>query len=143
MPDTVPVPDVSIVVPVLNAEAWLDECLISALGQSMAGIEVVCVDDGSSDRSAEILEQAAARDARVRVIRHDKTLGAAAARNAGIAAARGRYVRMLDADDLLPRDSTALLFDRAQETGAEIVRGALALFDSEGGPGKLTTIEPV
>jgi glycosyltransferase involved in cell wall biosynthesis/peptidoglycan/xylan/chitin deacetylase (PgdA/CDA1 family) len=145
MPDTapLPVPDVSIVVPVLDAEAWLEECLISALNQTMEGIEVVCVDDGSSDGSGEILEKAAARDARVRVIRHENTLGAAAARNTGLAAARGRFVRMLDADDLLPRDSTALLFDRAQETGAEIVRGALALFESEGGAGKLPIIEPV
>jgi glycosyltransferase involved in cell wall biosynthesis/peptidoglycan/xylan/chitin deacetylase (PgdA/CDA1 family) len=145
MPDTapLPVPHVSIVVPVLDAETWLEECLISALNQTMAGIEVICVDDASSDGSGAILEKAAARDARLRVIRHDRTLGAAAARNTGLAAARGKYVRMLDADDLLPRDSTALLFDRAQETGAEIVRGALALFESETGAGTPPTIEPV
>jgi glycosyltransferase involved in cell wall biosynthesis len=90
---------VSVVVPAYNAETWLPFTLESACQQTLREIEILVVDDGSSDRTAEITREFSARDPRVRLI-HRKNGGVGAARNTGIAAARGRYVAPLDADDL-------------------------------------------
>ena len=90
---------VSIIMPVYNAESWLQRAIDSVLAQSHAQWELITVDDGSSDRSPQMLQTCAAADARVRVLRQPCNAGVAAARNAGIAAARGDYIAFLDADD--------------------------------------------
>lgn len=88
---------VSTVVPALNAEAFIARALDSALDQGVAGTEIIVVDDGSTDATCRIVESYRHRG--VRLVRHERRSGAAAARNTGIAAARGEYVAFLDADD--------------------------------------------
>jgi teichuronic acid biosynthesis glycosyltransferase TuaG len=90
---------VSVIMPVYNAEAWLQRAIESVLVQSHAHLELIAVDDASRDRSPVILDAYAATDARVRVLRQPTNGGVAAARNAAIAAARGDYIAFLDADD--------------------------------------------
>jgi glycosyltransferase involved in cell wall biosynthesis len=90
---------VSVIMPVYNAEAWLPRAIDSVLSQSHNHLELIAIDDGSSDRSPGMLDAYAAIDARIRVLRQACNGGVAAARNAGIAAARGDYISFLDADD--------------------------------------------
>jgi hypothetical protein len=97
----------SIVIPCYNAERWLAGAIRSCLDQTARDLEVIVVDDGSSDGSRAIAEAAARSDARVRVICQDNQ-GVGAARNAGLALASGAYVNFLDADDLLAPEKLAL-----------------------------------
>lgn len=90
---------VSVIMPVYNAAVWLHRAVDSVLAQSHANLELVVVDDGSQDDSHAILEAYACADARVRVQRQPANGGVAAARNAGIAVARGDFIAFLDADD--------------------------------------------
>ena len=96
-------PKVSVIIPVYNTQPWLKECLDSVLRQTMADFEVICVDDGSTDRSGDILREYAAKDARFCVI-SQKNKGQSAARNAGINIARGTYIYFLDSDDYIEPD---------------------------------------
>ena len=89
---------ISVVVPVYKAEAFLDECVASILGQTYRNLELILVDDGSPDNSGAMCDEWARRDARVRVI-HKKNAGPGAARNTGIEAARGTYLSFVDSDD--------------------------------------------
>jgi glycosyltransferase involved in cell wall biosynthesis len=93
------VPLVSVIVPVFNGRDHVAAAIESALAQSMSRVEVVVVDDGSSDGSGELAESIAGRDSRVRVIRQENR-GLSGARNTGVRESRGRYVGFLDADDL-------------------------------------------
>lgn len=104
LPETT-VPDVSIVIPAYNVADYLVPALESALGQTGVMIEVVVVNDGSTDRTAEVI-QSFSGDARLRVV-NQRNAGLPAARNAGIAAARGRYVGFLDGDDVWMPDKAA------------------------------------
>ncbi len=98
----------SVIIPVYNAEQYLEQTLDSVLSQSLRDIEVICVDDGSTDSSPEILKRYEALDSRVRVITQ-KNEYAGAARNKGIAAAVGEYIHFLDADDyVLPHTYEAV-----------------------------------
>lgn len=93
-------PSVSVIVPVHNTEVYLAECLDSILTQRLADIEVLCVDDGSTDSSPEILRQYAAQDRRVRLIpQRPGGKGPGTARNTAIEAARGEYIAFVDSDD--------------------------------------------
>ena len=89
---------ISIIIPVYNAEEFLDSCLASIIGQTHDDWEVILVDDGSSDQSSEICDGYAARDSRFRVV-HQDNAGTSAARNAGIAVAEGDYITFMDNDD--------------------------------------------
>ena len=111
----------SIIIPVYNAEPYLRECLDSLLAQRLREIEILCVDDGSTDESPAILAEYAARDARIRLLRQ-KNLGAGAARNAGIEAAAGEYLFFMDADDSVSEDGLARVCALADEKRAELVR---------------------
>ena len=91
--------NISVIIPVYNAEEYLSECLKSIIGQSLREIEIICVNDGSTDRSLSILQYYAGIDKRVQVINQDNH-GAGAARNTGMAVAKGKYLAFLDADDL-------------------------------------------
>lgn len=90
----------SIVIPVYNVEAYIRECLDSVIGQTYADLEAVCVNDGSTDGSAAVLEEYAAMDQRIRVVTRANG-GLSAARNTGMDAAKGEYILFLDSDDWL------------------------------------------
>lgn len=113
-------PKVSVIIPVYNVERYLGECLDSILGQTLKDIEVVCVDDGSTDGSAKILDDYAAKDPRARVI-HQANAGAGPARNAGLAAATGDYVAFFDPDDWCAREMFERLYSEAARTRSDIV----------------------
>ena len=96
---------VSVLVAVYNAAAFLPKCLDSLLSQSHADIQVICVDDCSTDNSPTILDSYATQDERVSVVRLTANHGQAYARNAGLAVANGQYICMLDADDWFSPDA--------------------------------------
>lgn len=91
-------PEVSVIIPVHNTEVFLTECLNSVLAQTQVTIEIICVNDGSSDASGDILDQFASADPRIRVI-HQANAGASMARNRGLDLATGRYICFVDSDD--------------------------------------------
>lgn len=115
-------PLLSVVIPVCNVEKYLAECLDSALGQTLDDMELVCVDDGSTDSSALILDAYAQKDSRVRVL-HKANAGFGHTMNCGLRMARGKYVAFLESDDFIVRDAYAELVARAEECGADIVKG--------------------
>ena len=114
-------PFFSIVIPVCNVAPYLRECLDSVLGQTFAGWEAICVDDGSSDGSGAILDEYAAKDARIKVL-HTENRGVSAARNSAIDTASGEYVTFLDGDDAYEHFWLESFLGLIKETGAELVR---------------------
>lgn len=124
-------PQVSVIVPVYDMEQHLPECLASIRDQTMDDLQIVCIDDASNDRSLEILRDVASAEPRMVVHASDVNEGPAAARNRGLDVATGQFVRFVDADDLLPPNSTLALLERAQDTDADLVRGSIALFRGE------------
>lgn len=113
-------PDISIIVPVYNAEKYLERCINSILAQSFQNLELILIDDGSKDRSGAICDSFAALDARV-VVKHSINQGVSAARNEGIHLARGKYVSFVDSDDRIDPESYRLLYDKAVIENADIV----------------------
>lgn len=108
-------PKVSIIVPVYNAEKYLQECVDSILTQTLSDLELILVDDGSTDSSPALCDQYAAQDARVKVI-HKSNGRAASARNAGLRAATGEYVAFVDSDDWISPD----MYEKMLQTGADV-----------------------
>src|SRR6516162_2388311 len=92
-------PIVSVVMPVYNTEAYLADAIGSILAQTFTDWELICVDDGSSDCSLDVLRRYERADSRIRVISRSNT-GVARARNEGMALARGRYIAAMDSDDV-------------------------------------------
>jgi len=124
-------PKVSIIIPVYNVERYLQECLDSVYAQTLQEIEIICVNDGSTDSSAKILEQNAARDARIKVLTK-KNGGLSSARNAGLSVARGEYLSFLDSDDCLVPQALELCCNKAETDALDMVLfGAEAFFDTE------------
>jgi len=115
-------------VPVFNKEKFLDDCLLSVREQTLRNIEIVCINDGSTDRSGEILAAHKRTDERIRLFESSSNRGAGASRNTGIEMARGQYIRFVDADDLIPSASSEAMYRRAVKSSADVVRGSLALF---------------
>ncbi|MDE8702815.1 glycosyltransferase family 2 protein [Adlercreutzia equolifaciens] len=112
-------PIVSVVVPVYNTAPYVRECLDSLINQTLRDIEIICVDDGSTDGSDAILEEYAAVDPRVRVIRQQNQY-AGVARNNGMAAARGTYIMFCDSDDWMALDALELMSSQAEHDRADI-----------------------
>lgn len=107
-------PLISIIIPVYNTALYLDTCLNSLRNQTFAAWEALCIDDGSTDNSLEILRRYAETDVRFRVF-EQANAGVSTARNRGIKEARGRYLTMVDSDDELPPDALAHLAAPVQE----------------------------
>ena len=103
-------PKVSIIIPVYNAEEYLCQCLNSILSQSLNDIEIICVDDCSTDGCNDILVSYAANDSRFKVIRNNNNLHAGPSRNRGLEIAKGEYILFMDADDWLVEDSLERLY---------------------------------
>ncbi len=112
---------VTVIVPVYNVEKYLGECVRSLTGQTYREIEILLVDDGSTDGSGALCDALAAEDTRIRVI-HKENGGAASARNRGIDEAEGEYMMFLDSDDWLDTDAIEVLVRSADETQAQVIR---------------------
>ena len=113
-------PCVSVIIPVYNVAPYLRDCIGSILNQTLQSIEVICVDDGSTDGSLDILEEYKNADKRVRVVKQQNS-GAAVARNNGLAIAKGEYLSILDSDDFFKPTMLEEAYCRAKETNADIV----------------------
>ncbi len=111
---------ISLIIPVYNSEKYLERCLDSVLAQTLPPSEIICVNDGSTDRSAEILERYAANDSRFKII-HQPNQGLAAARNTGLINIQGDYVCFLDSDDTLDLSFMKDLYDGITTTQADMV----------------------
>lgn len=118
-------PLVSVVVPVYDVEDYLTETLDSVLASTYPALEVVVVDDGSTDGSGALADEHGARDARVRVV-HTENRGLGAARNEGLRHARGELVTFADSDDVVPPDAYAVLARQLHRTGCDFVTGSIA-----------------
>ena len=113
-------PMVSIIVPVYNVERYLRQCLDSLVNQTYQNIEIICVDDGSTDASSEILTEYALRSSKVRVIRQENS-GLSAARNVGFSFAMGEYVMYVDSDDWIDVRTCEKAVFKAKEHAADLV----------------------
>ncbi len=123
-------PLISVVMPVYNVESFVGAAMESILHQTYPRFELIVVDDGSADYTWDIIETLAARDPRVRPIAA-KHGGQAAALNAGIAAARGDYIALMDADDLALPERLAAQLDFLQRTGADICGACAQAFGAD------------
>ena len=109
---------VSVIIPVYNVEKYLARCLDSVVGQTFRDIEIICVNDGSTDESASIAEQYAKKDERISLINQENK-GLSAARNAGMRIARGKYIGFVDSDDWIDLDFLEKLYNAAESCGAD------------------------
>lgn len=110
---------VSLIIPIYNSEKNLNRCIHSAVNQTLRDIEIILVDDGSSDSSPEICDSWADKDSRIKVI-HKKNGGVASARNAGLDAAEGKYVCFFDSDDYGEKDMFEKMSDKIAKENADI-----------------------
>ena len=111
---------VSLIVPVFNVEGYLERCLDSCVRQTLLDLEILCVNDGSTDGSREILTRYAAEDSRIRIIDRENG-GVSAARNTGLDAARGEWIMFLDADDYLEPEACARVWAESMEERTDII----------------------
>ena len=122
----------SVIIPVYNTAKYLDKCLDSVCSQTLTNLEIICVDDASSDNSLKILSNYADRDTRIRVIHFNANRGVSVARNTGLELARGEYVGFVDSDDTVASDFYEHLYKSAKETQADIVKGRVNITDFDG-----------
>ena len=111
---------VSVIIPVYNGESYLEQCLDSIIGQTLKEIEIICVNDGSTDRTEQILEKYAGENKHIHIINQENG-GAGAARNAGLRIAKGEYLSILDGDDFFEPDMLEKAYKKAKESQAELL----------------------
>ncbi len=119
-------PSVSVIVPVFNEEKHLSECLESAIKQTLSNIEIIVVNDCSTDNSQAIINDYLEKDSRIILVSHDYNRGLGEARNTGVGSSSGKYIYFLDSDDSLPTDSIETLYSIANEFGSDLVLGGFS-----------------
>ncbi|MEG2533508.1 MAG: glycosyltransferase family 2 protein [Gordonibacter sp.] len=135
-------PCISVIVPVYNVEEYLALCLSSVRNQSLRDLEIICVNDGSTDSSGDLLDLFSAVDARIRIV-EKKNGGLSSARNIGIEAARGDYIMFVDSDDLLEENACESVVAAFEGSGADIVTfGAKCYPESYGNPWLVDCLSP-
>lgn len=113
-------PQISVIIPVYNTEKYVARCLRSILQSTYQDFEIICVDDGSTDKSLQIMREIMAEDPRVRII-EQKNAGVSAARNRGLDAASGKWIAFVDSDDWIHPQYFEVLMDGQEKLGADVV----------------------
>lgn len=116
---------VSVIIPVYNVEAYLNDCIWSVRNQTYANLEIIIVNDKTPDGSMKIARRHAQEDSRIVILEHDVNKKLGAARNTGMQYAHGRYVMFLDSDDVYTLDAVEVLHNRICESGASFVCGRM------------------
>ena len=139
-------PEVTVIVPVYNNDKFVERCIRSVMGQSFRDLEIIAVDDGSTDNSGRILRKLAEEDSRIRLITQ-KNKGVSEARNQGLAAASGTYLTFVDGDDYIGKDYIGNLYDYAEKNNTQMLICGFTCVDENGGilsrtvPGKYQRFE--
>lgn len=123
---------VSIIVAIYNMEKYLNKCLNSLINQTLKNIEIILINDGSTDKSSEIIEEYKSKDLRIKVINQNNQ-GPGEARNRGIKIANGEYILFVDPDDWIELDACEVLYDKAKEINADVVLTGDTLYLEETG----------
>lgn len=124
-------PLVSIIVPVYNVSAYVEDCLSSVVTQTYDNIEILCIDDRGTDGSMDVIRNYAKDDSRIKIIQNEKNLGLGATRNVGICHASGSYLFFLDSDDFISTDAIEKLVMAAEASEADVIYGGGHAFASE------------
>lgn len=114
-------PKISIIIPVYNVEKYLAECLDSCINQTLEDIEIICVDDCSTDGSYEILEEYQNKDPRIKIVRQETNKKQGAARNKGLEVATGEYIWFVDSDDYVDTKACQILYDTIKEFDVDML----------------------
>ena len=122
---------VSIIIPVYNSEKYVEKCIKSVINQTFRELEIIVIDDGSTDKSYDVLKNLAMEDKRILLL-HQENAGVAIARNNGIAMASGEYLTFLDGDDYIKEDYIERLYMCAQEKSADMVVCGITFVDEDG-----------
>lgn len=130
---------ISVVLPVYNVQKYLKKCTESIIKQTHEELEIICVDDGSTDGSGKLLDDIAATDARFRVI-HQANAGTMQVRSRAIAEAKGEYIAFIDSDDYVASDMLQKLLKAIETNGADIAVGGFEIVDEDGIP--LSAVAP-
>jgi glycosyltransferase involved in cell wall biosynthesis len=125
-------PKVTVIVPICNVERYIKKCLVSIMNQSLSDIEILCVDDCSTDLSVEIVKSLEVRDPRIRLVQHQSNLGAGGARNTGIRLATAPYIASVDSDDYVSSTMMENLYNAAVEGEHDIIVCGLSAVDEHG-----------
>ena len=123
--------EVSIIIPVYNVETYLTECLHSVVNQTFQDMEIILIDDGSSDRSPEIIKIFKEKDNRIKIITQPNR-GVSVARNVGLRVASGKYILFIDSDDTILPNTVETLYRRAVETQSDLLLGNVIYIYSNG-----------
>ena len=110
---------ISVIIPIYNVEAYLDECIASVIAQTYSNLEIILVDDGSPDNCPQMCDEWAAKDSRIRVI-HKENGGLSDARNAGIDIATGEYIAFVDSDDWIEPEMYEIMLAALKNENADI-----------------------
>lgn len=123
---------ISVIIPVYNVEQYLCQCLDSVINQTLQDIEIICVDDSSTDNSYRILQEYAQKDKRMMVLQQENA-GAGIARNKGLAVATGEYIHFLDADDYMELDAYEKMYQAATQHDVDFLKAKVYGFDNATG----------
>lgn len=114
------IPKVSVIIPVYNVEKYLKRCLDSIINQTLRDIEIICIDDGSTDKSLNILKEYCGRDHRIKILTQQNQY-AGVARNNGLKIAQGKYLSFLDSDDFFKLNMLEEMYNKAEKDNSDIV----------------------
>lgn len=123
--------DISVIVPVYNCEKYLEQCVLSLVNQSKKELEIILIDDGSTDQSSEICERLQNNYQRVVAV-HQKNGGVAAARNTGLQYARGKYIGFVDADDYVDSKMYQIMFSDMIDNHVDLIVGSIIKIKPDG-----------
>lgn len=132
-------PNVSIIIPAHNAANTIKRCLDSVINNTLANIEIICIDDASTDNTVDII--ASYKDSRIRLIQIKYNSGVSVARNIGINKAHGEYLGFIDADDTVDSDFFEKLYKNAKQTYSDIVKAELTLVFADNSSHKITDLQ--
>lgn len=124
-------PEVSIIIPVYNNEKYIEKCIHSVLNQTFGEVEIIAVNDGSTDESGKILKNLEREDVRI-ILLEQNNQGVAAARNLGVKKSTGKYITFVDGDDYLKNDYIEKMYDLAEKESLDMVISGLTYVDESG-----------
>lgn len=112
---------VSVIIPTYNVERYINDCLNSVIIQTLTDIEIICIDDASTDNTVEIIEKFAQSDCRIKLLRNNKNYGPSYTRNVGLSEAVGKYIYFLDSDDMIIENALKELYENAENNEWDVI----------------------